>query len=102
MIVDEENIPVGYVHLKDVLRVTQDGDPDGEREIPAKRVHDLVPVHTTTDLEDALALMRRASKHLARVRNDEGETVAVLFLEDIIEELVGEVQDATERSRRAS
>lgn len=100
VIVDEESQPVGYVHLKDVLRVTQDGDPDGVRVIPAKRVHDLVPVQTTTDLEDALALMRRASKHLARVRNDDGDTVAVLFLEDIIEELIGEVQDATERSGR--
>ena len=41
--------------------------------------------------------MRRAGRHLARVRNDEGETTAVLFLEDIIEELIGEVQDATRR-----
>ena len=32
-----------------------------------------------------------------RVRDDEGDTTAVLFLEDIIEELIGEVQDATRR-----
>jgi CBS domain containing-hemolysin-like protein len=29
--------------------------------------------------------------------NDEGKLVGVLFLEDILEELVGEVQDATRR-----
>jgi Mg2+/Co2+ transporter CorB len=34
------------------------------------------------------------------VRNVEGETTAVLFLEDIIEELIGEVQDATRRGLR--
>jgi CBS domain containing-hemolysin-like protein len=31
------------------------------------------------------------------VRDQRGETTGVLFLEDIIEELVGEVQDATRR-----
>jgi len=36
--------------------------------------------------------------HLARVVDADGETTGVLFLEDIIEELVGEVQDATRRA----
>jgi Mg2+/Co2+ transporter CorB len=31
------------------------------------------------------------------VRDENGDTTAVLFLEDIIEELIGEVQDATRR-----
>ena len=57
----------------------------------------MVPVQETTDLEDALATMRRTGRHLARVRDQRGETTGVLFLEDIIEELVGEVQDATRR-----
>ena len=38
--------------------------------------------------------------HLAQVRDDSGRTTAVLFLEDIIEELIGEVQDATRRGLR--
>lgn len=37
--------------------------------------------------------------HLAKVRDRSGATTAVLFLEDILEELVGEVQDATRRVR---
>ena len=57
----------------------------------------MVPVAETTDLEDALALMRRSGRHLAEVRNASGEVTGVLFLEDIIEELVGEVHDATRR-----
>ncbi|WP_040163704.1 hemolysin family protein [Microbacterium gorillae] len=95
VIVDDERQPVGYVHLKDVLRVS---DEDAAVSIPAKRIHQLPPVQETTDLEDALATMRRAGRHLARVRDASGETTAVLFLEDIIEELVGEVQDATRRT----
>ncbi|WP_312676148.1 CBS domain-containing protein, partial [Microbacterium sp.] len=98
-IVDADGAPLGYVHLKDVLRAAE--GPDAENDVAApikpKRIHHMVPVAETTDLEDALALMRRSSRHLAQVRNASGETTAVLFLEDIIEELVGEVHDATRR-----
>jgi CBS domain containing-hemolysin-like protein len=41
--------------------------------------------------------MRGTGSHLAKVTNASGSTVGVLFLEDIIEELVGEVRDATTR-----
>jgi CBS domain containing-hemolysin-like protein len=42
--------------------------------------------------------MRRTGAHVARVFDARGNTTGVLFLEDIIEELVGEVQDATSSS----
>ncbi|WP_243076910.1 hemolysin family protein [Microbacterium sp. SS28] len=107
VIVDDEGAPVGYVHLKDVLRAAEIPDAAGAagaevtRALPTKRIHHMVPVLESTDLEDALALMRSAGRHLAQVRNAAGETTAVLFLEDIIEELVGEIQDATRRRRWA-
>lgn len=101
VIVDAAGIPIGYVHLKDVLRAAEGPGSDVIANVPIqpKRIHHMVPVSATTDLEDALALMRRSSRHLAQVRNARGETTAVLFLEDIIEELVGEVHDATRRRR---
>jgi CBS domain containing-hemolysin-like protein len=101
VIVDGEGAPTGYVHLKDVLRAAEgpDGGADVTRPIPSKRIHHMVPVTEETDLEDALALMRNAGRHLAQVRDTSGQTTAVLFLEDIIEELIGEVQDATSRRR---
>ncbi len=99
VITDAAGQPVGYVHLKDILRAAEgpDAATDVVAPIPAKRIHHMVPVLETTDLEDALALMRRAGRHLAQVRTAQGDTTAVLFLEDILEELVGEVQDATRR-----
>ncbi|MFN3948717.1 hemolysin family protein [Microbacterium sp.] len=99
VIVDAAGDPTGYVHLKDVLRAAEGSDADMARPIPGKRVHHMVSVLETTDLEDALALMRRSGRHLAQVRDESGTVKAVLFLEDIIEELVGEVQDATARRR---
>jgi CBS domain containing-hemolysin-like protein len=40
--------------------------------------------------------MQRSGVHLARVEAD-GACVGVVFLEDILEELVGEVRDAMQR-----
>ncbi|WP_309128084.1 hemolysin family protein [Microbacterium sp.] len=101
VIVDAEGVAIGYVHLKDVLRAAEgpEGAERASEPLPAKRIHHMVPVQEDTDLEDALAAMRRAGRHLARVRDERGETTAVLFLEDVLEELVGEVQDATQRWR---
>ncbi len=86
----------GYIHLKDIL----DDDVTGTRTgvVPEKRIRRLEAVHADMDLEDALALLQRTGAHLARVFDEHGETLGVLFLEDIIEELVGEVNDATRRS----
>jgi CBS domain containing-hemolysin-like protein len=41
--------------------------------------------------------MQRDRQHLMASYDDEGKLVGLLFLEDILEELVGEVQDATRR-----
>ncbi|MDQ0574749.1 hemolysin family protein [Agromyces albus] len=94
-ILDVQGEPVGYVHLKDVIDLDDDEFDDP---IPAKRVRRLVSIYDGADLEDALATMRRLGIHVARAFDGDGGTTGVLFLEDIIEELVGEVQDATRRS----
>ena len=41
--------------------------------------------------------MQRTGAHLATVLGDHGEVTGVVFLEDVLEELVGEVTDATRR-----
>lgn len=91
VLLDESGEPTGYIHLKDVIGRDND-DP-----IPAKRVRQLTSLYRGLDLEDALAQLRRTGAHIARVFDADGDTVGVLFLEDIIEELIGEVQDATRR-----
>ncbi|BBE24155.1 membrane protein [Arthrobacter sp. MN05-02] len=85
--------PTGYIHLKDVVDLTR---PDMfTAPIPQKRIRRLASAYRGSDLEDALATMRRTGAHIARVFDAEGNTTGMLFLEDILEELVGEVQDAT-------
>ena len=96
VLVNEEGEPTGYLHLKDVLDLDEAGEFD--EPVPPTRIRQLISIFSGVDLEDALAAMRRSGVHLARVFDDAGQTRGVLFLEDIIEELVGEVQDATRRA----
>lgn len=45
-------------------------------------------------LHEALGLLRREGSHLGRVIDDDGELLGVVALEDVLEELVGEIRDA--------
>jgi CBS domain containing-hemolysin-like protein len=96
VLVDEAGEPTGYVHLKDVIDLRDD---ELDVPVPPKRIRQLISVFRDAELEDALALMRRSGAHVARAFDEHGATRGVLFLEDIIETLVGEVQDATRRQR---
>ncbi|WP_062201144.1 hemolysin family protein [Demequina salsinemoris] len=86
---------VGYLHMKDTLFMRP-----GEREDPIQswRVRDLPVVAHDDEVEAVLARMRSTGAHIAAV-SDEGRTVGLLFLEDILEELVGEVRDSIARGR---
>jgi CBS domain containing-hemolysin-like protein len=93
ILTDDDGVPSGYLHLKDVMDLTT---PEKfSQPVPAKRIRRLASAFSGSELEDALATMRRTGAHVARVFDAQGNTTGVLFLEDIIEELVGEVQDAT-------
>ncbi|MDY6055644.1 hemolysin family protein [Micrococcus sp.] len=87
----------GYLHLKDVLMV---GPSGYEQPVPLTRIRSLANVRVEDEVEDALALMQRTGSHLARVITPEGTTAGVLFLEDVLEELVGEIHDVTQSPRR--
>jgi CBS domain containing-hemolysin-like protein len=85
---------VGYLHLKDVLYAD---DHRHSEPIPAKRIRDLERVRPDDDVEDVLAAMQRSGTHLARVLDRDGVDHGVVFLEDVLEELVGTIKDVTRR-----
>jgi len=93
ILTDADGEPTGYVHLKDVMDLSV-GEAAGQP-FPAKRVRRLASVFRDSDLEDGLASMRRSGTHVARAVARDGSVTGILFLEDIIEELVGRVDDAT-------
>ena len=98
VVLDDAGDIDGYVHLKDILSGDDEsGTMPADARIPAKRIRQLPAMPEDLDLEDALATLQRLGLHLAQVTNVNGVTTGVLFLEDIIEELVGTVEDATRR-----
>ncbi|MGY1694056.1 MULTISPECIES: hemolysin family protein [unclassified Geodermatophilus] len=83
---------LGYVHVKDVL--VADGAPE-------PRVRDITRplprVAADDDLRRTLGVMQTGRAQLAAVA-DGGRVVGVVALEDILEELVGEIRDAAHRA----
>jgi CBS domain containing-hemolysin-like protein len=84
----------GYLHLKDVLYADE---TERDIAVPVKRVRKLATVQAADEVEEVLRTMQRTGAHLARVVDPEGHDIGVVFLEDVIEELVGEVTDASQR-----
>ena len=93
VLVDEAGNLTGYMHLKDIMAIPLEAY---ERPITENKVRTLANLRLDDEIEDALAVMQRTGSHLARVLDRDGNTQGVLFLEDIIEQLIGEIRDATQ------
>src|SRR5450759_3509745 len=94
MVTDAADTVVGYLHKKDVLYA---GPAERDEPVPDWWVRALAPVGAGERVEDALASRQRSGSHLAQVRDGADRLLGMIFLEDIIEELVGEVRDAMQR-----
>ncbi|MDO4258887.1 MAG: hemolysin family protein [Actinomycetaceae bacterium] len=86
----------GYIHLKDVLYATED---NRDTPIASWRIRRMDSVQANDEVEDVLRHMQRIGTHCVEVIDSEGDVVGVLFLEDIIEQLVGEVRDSLQRDQ---
>ncbi|WP_312928566.1 hemolysin family protein [Stutzerimonas nitrititolerans] len=86
----EDDTPVGVVHLADVLAHLARGGAD-ETVASAMRPATVVP--TLMSLPDALAQLIQTNNQLACVIDEYGGFVGVLTLEDLAEEIVGEITD---------
>jgi CBS domain containing-hemolysin-like protein len=57
-------------------------------------VRPLATVVTGSGLYDALRTMQARGSHMARVSDEDGAVLGVIMLEDVLEELVGEIREA--------
>ena len=79
---------LGLIHIKDLVSMLRDPNPDLMR---IKR--ELIPVPEMVPLEKLLSLFLSKHAHLAIVVDEFGGTVGMVTLEDVLEELVGDIQD---------
>lgn len=90
-VVDGAGELTAYVHLKDLLEIPEG---QGNETVHRKWLRPLVTVAPDQSLRDALATMQARGAHMARVVESDGHTLGVVTLEDVLEELVGDVVDA--------
>jgi len=89
---------LGYVSLKDVLRHSWMGWPIELR----KMLHKALFVPETMPLDRLLELFQTEKNQLAIVLDEYGGTEGLVTLEDVLEELVGEIHDEHRREEAAA
>ncbi|SCL34026.1 putative hemolysin [Micromonospora nigra] len=85
---------VGVIHLRDLVGVPGDR-PIDECARPPMLLPDSLPV------VDALRQFKAERQHIALVVDERGAVDGIVTLEDILEEIVGEIYDETDRDVRA-
>ena len=84
---------LGFVHSKDLLQASHEAR---HRSLPVTMIRRLLVVPEGRSLEDVLLSMRFARVHVAIVRDDQGKTAGLVTLEDLLEELVGDILDESD------
>ncbi len=83
----------GIVHNNSLVRLYMNAGPDASIE-PAVRDAPIIP--ETKALDDLLAELQRQRSSIAVVVDEYGRTVGIATIEDILEEVVGEIEDETD------
>ncbi|CAN5656511.1 hemolysin family protein [soil metagenome] len=86
---------LGFLHSKDLLKVDPD---DRTRPFSRELIRKMMVVPESRRLRSLLIDMRRERHHLALVIDEHGGTAGVVTLEDVLEEVVGEIRDEHDAS----
>ena len=78
---------VGMVLVKDSLIIE-------DEKLPVKNImRNILKVDSKMKVDDILRLMKRSKTHLALLHTDKGKTLGLISMEDLIEEIFGEISD---------
>jgi putative hemolysin len=84
---------LGYIPVKTLLRVLVKGERPSVEEL----ILPVISVPRTMMISSAMALMKETHHHIAVVRDEYGGTEGIITLEDILEEVVGEMYDESDK-----
>jgi CBS domain containing-hemolysin-like protein len=84
---------IGIVHIKDLLRLV-----DAKLPVKAENLQPVPDVPETAALDDVLARLRAQKAPMALVLDEHGGTAGVITLEDLFEEVAGEIPEGAEAS----
>jgi CBS domain containing-hemolysin-like protein len=98
--IQEESIDriIGILHVNDVLRfVSENPDQTAAQFSPRQLMRAPMFIPESQKIDEAFSAMRAARTHLAIIMDEFGGTAGLLTVEDILEELVGEIADEHDR-----
>ncbi|MEU8886469.1 hemolysin family protein [Streptomyces sp. NPDC048442] len=93
---ENEDDVVGVVYLKDLVRKTH-VNRDSESDLVSTAMRPAVFVPDTKNAGDLLREMQQERNHVAVVIDEYGGTAGIVTIEDILEEIVGEITDEYDR-----
>jgi CBS domain containing-hemolysin-like protein len=95
LVIEEDNPDRvrGIVHNNALARLYMNSGPDAEIE---EVVHDAYIVPETKPLDDLLTELQTQRSYMGVVVDEYGRTVGIVTVEDILEEVVGEIEDETD------
>lgn len=95
MPVYEKNIDniIGFIHERDFFKLTvSDEHADGIESI----IHEVIYITEFQTVSEVLARMQKEKIHMAIIKDQYGGTYGMVTMEDLIEELLGEIYDETD------
>ena len=95
---DDSDQIVGFVDVKDVLRAT-DAD-DGESVTAGDLARDVPVIPETEEIDDLLAVFQDQESQMAAVIDEWGSFEGIATVEDVIEEVVGDIRDDFDADER--
>jgi CBS domain containing-hemolysin-like protein len=87
---------IGILHVKDLLRVMN--QPDCAKTTAREMARETLYIPETLPVNDLLHQFRHNRQHIAIVMDEYGGTAGLVTLEDLLEEIVGEVSDQFDAS----
>ncbi len=85
---------IGYIHEKDFFNLIENSEETSIKSI----IHDVIYTTEFTPCADILSQMQRSKIHLAVVMDQYGGTYGMVTMEDLIEEILGEIYDEADEN----
>lgn len=85
---DKDNI-IGFINVREYLT----NHVSDEHVAAGDYIHELPVITESSRISDALVKMQRESVHIALIIDEYGGTAGMITMEDILEEIVGEIRD---------
>ena len=99
ILVFEKNIDeiIGFVHVRDMFQI--DDQEERERRCVKELMRPVRPVPETKLAQDLMREIQKEGAHIAVVVDEYGNTAGLVTMEDLVEQIVGEIQDEHDPGR---